>query len=943
MARPFEIELESATDSPKYYGVVDLINQYESKETKVLKLMDAAQKVHSADVNFLVLSKEHLKKDLAYVNSVISLYNTGERVNVSLSNEDYGMSIKNKIVQSQEKLQELLKVAIEETEEIVQEINKTPSEVIEQELGMAPKPEKENVVVTKTTITKSDEEVDSILPTEQTITEYTLTSPNLIYATTAAVAKKDNKDIISNEIAASALVGGAKAAGLISKAGAVIGGKTIAAGLGAAKGAAAMAASPVGLAALAGGGLAYYLIKSIDKEGIIADNVNRATSYVGEKIKDKANDLYEAGKDKAQELASRAGDAIKNKVSEGWDAVKEKAGNVASSAWDKVKETASGLTSNVKDKISDVKAQWEDYGEDEETKAANAARREGISDVSSFDANQSADSDDNYGSSSVDDDDDDFDFDLGAESYINSIKGREFLMSKEAQNYIIKMVTREEDESDSLVNMDYLPDLEKDVSSSEEDTQDDKKLPSEDEVKNKLNDTVIEMENVSLEAANAGAILEAHNESDEDVEEIRDDDVEELSDNADKITRLEDAQDLALAAMIGADNAQTETSGITVESARVFSQCVNGLMLEINDKLGITKDMPTISVSNEEAYYDPRGALLVSQEGIKDFFRKIWEAIKKAILKFIRWIKKLYRRVDVSIRIQAAKTRSLIRKLDKKGEVPLKVMNDSEIWKKYSNYIKLSKGSFSNLNDYYNGLKASPLGNALGNQLRECASIYSAMFTDLGNGKTDHVDKYVSKLTHVIYFGRINKLVSANRNKYLSAFDKGIVEKVKTKLGMSTVLIPIFVNNNKLFALKPESLRPDQDSYYKYKIVPVKDMDQETWKPNWKGAPSKNDINNLLTNLSKCVEDNSKLVRGLEAVTDYCYKFMDTFDKVQRDISIAGPTATNLIRATSGLSRFARMVAGHYVPYEILNFYINVRDLNNICSNIVDRMTVVNK
>lgn len=715
------------------------------------------------------------------------------------------------------------------------------------------------------------EEIKEVVPVA-TNTEYALTSPNLIYATTVAASTKENKDAVSNEYIIPLAWGAAKAVGSFALAH---------------KG------------ALAGLGAAGYILSSLDRDGIIADNMERATSFVGDRVKDVGAAAGEKIKEKAGEYYDAAKDKVKEKAGEAWDAIKEKASDAASAAGQAIKDKASQGYDALKEKFK---------GKDNDEEIRSDRDEDTSNDFDNTDDNDSDwDSDDNM---------------VDFESYKESAIARNLFLSTEAQHLFKKYVIRHEDSDKDL---EMLPELE----ASEEDNQEEQDKVDPKDVNT---DGVI----VSMEAVHLARRSEASEDegSVEDVKPINEKTLDELSENQDNISRLEDAQDLAIASMLGVENTTPEIASVTTESAIVFTHCVDRILHEVNDKLRITNEEFDVKVSIEEAEYDPKGSLHISNEGIKEFFSKLWNSIKGALVSIIRWIKKLYRKVDITIRAQAIKANKLLRDLSGKSSTAatLDEFNNDKNWALYSPYIRMVKGSFVELNNYYETLKNNNLTFELLKQLKESMAVYNAIFSDKEgrNTKTN-----INKLAELVDATNVTKIVRTFRNKYVADFDKSI--KLKEDRNHNDILT-ILVNNKKIFGIEPDVLVNEKTKYYKYNIVEVEDTDKDVWKQRWKGIASINDVKSLLTKITKSVDDNQKLVDKLNNYSDECYALIDIFDRIVKDKTLASDHYASMIKASASITRFARTLVTNLIPCELINYSLTICNLNDMCTIAINRM-----
>lgn len=731
------------------------------------------------------------------------------------------------------------------------------------------------------------EEVKEIVPVA-TNTEYALTSPNLIYATTVAASTKENKDAVSNEVY-----------------------PLIPVAIGAAKAVGSFALANKGL--IAGLGAAGYLLNSIDRDGIIADNIERATNFVGdkvsegaaavgEKIKDKAGEVYDAAKDKVKEKAGEAWDAAKDKAGDVWDKVKEKAGEAASAAGSSIKEKVGQGVDAIKEKFK---------GDDNDEEL----RSDGDEDNSSD--NNTADTDDNNWDSSDD-------TSIEYESYKETAIARELFLSKEAQQLFKRLMVRQESLEEDT---ELLPEL-----SSSEEEDEEKKPEGEDKVDPK--DVNTENVVISMEAANIARRSEASDADEEDVTPVDEKTLDELSENKDNITRLENAQDLVIASMLGVENGTAEIASVTTESAIVFTHCVDRILQEVNDKLRITNEEFSVKVSTEEAEYDPKGSLYISNEGIKDFFSKLWASIKSALVNIIRWIKKLYRKVDVTIRAQAIKANKLLRDLTGKSSQAstLDEFNNDKNWALYSHYIRMVKGSFVGLSDYYDTLKTNNLTYELLKQVKESLAVYNSIFSDKDGS---NIKSNVAKLADLVDADNIIRIIKAHRNKYVVDFDKSV--KLKEDRNHNDILT-ILVNNKKIFGIEPDLLVNEKIKYYKYNIVEVEDSDKDVWKQKWKGIASINDVKTVLTKISKSVDDSQKLVDRLNDYSDECYTLIDMFDRIVKDKTLASDHYASLVKASASITRLARTIVTNLIPCELINYSLAVCNITDLCTIAVNRM-----
>lgn len=354
--------------------------------------------------------------------------------------------------------------------------------------------------------------------------------------------------------------------------------------------------------------------------------------------------------------------------------------------------------------------------------------------------------------------------------FYNSPKGRKWLMSSKGQEWISYIagkynISKEEDIIDTTKVEE--PDF-KDIEQPD--------------------DVIIAMENRLAEAnylvnerKNPEDIDDEYEEAEEAIARQTEQTEEVLSDNADKITRLENTMDLVAAGINSVDHIQSSTS-ITVESAAVYNSVLQKLAIDsasiVNHEIKIG-----YNISREDMSYDPAGSLSISRESLMETLTAIYEWIKKLILKAINAIKNFFNIAKVKCKLIAAKANKLIDKLKSKKDLTNDNFNTiaNKLINNYRPLLYILEYKLSNGADYLNELAKSPMRKNVTQPLKELYNYLNKLNSNINANKEESLGGDLEAILKIMHPDNIMEKVFSPRNKYVTNFDKAIDQKSEGK------------------------------------------------------------------------------------------------------------------------------------------------------------------
>lgn len=451
--------------------------------------------------------------------------------------------------------------------------------------------------------------------------------------------------------------------------------------------------------------------------------------------------------------------------------------------------------------------------------------------------------------------------------YIDTVEGKEWLQSPEGQR-VIKAAVEEVKEERDMISFEIMPDVSK--------------------------------ENSVATKAYAAEVSE--DSSDEEKEAAYEATMIEASDNADKISRLENIEDIIATGYDAVDNA------VSIESAVVYSKMMDLLRLELKDKLDITQE--EYKISKEEFAYDPRGALFVSQEGLGDFFIKIYDMIKNLIAKFIKWIKGLFSKSKLVGSMISSRCDILLKTLSNKKELTRDQFNNVEIMilNKYKALAHIGDYTLSGMLDYAH--TAHKLRKVIDKPIKDSYSIVNKLKNDL-DSNNGSVDQEVQDLEKIFSKENIiDNLFKFNRNDRLNKLDDAVNEG-----------LPVYVIGNVVHVATNNGL--------KYDIVKKKDI---SLNGKFDKQPNNADIKRVISSLKISNTLINHTIKDIEATVSYTKRFMDIF-KGYKSKHHPNGSVTNVIDA---LTSYARVITTRFDTLELASITTNSNIMYKICKELVN-------
>lgn len=492
--------------------------------------------------------------------------------------------------------------------------------------------------------------------------------------------------------------------------------------------------------------------------------------------------------------------------------------------------------------------------------------------------------------------------------FFNTSSGNRWLLSKEGKrwvNYVLYKhpVSLEEDR--------IIPEEDLDVFSNE----DDEEL-----------ETLIAMEN-----KNDAAYLESELHEEDDVD-LKDEEktMAELSDNADKITRLENEISLVEAGIENIDDLQANGS-ISVESAIVYNKVMNKIRTDIASNIGV-KDLEEVTLSTESLEYDPVGGLTVTREGLVEILQNIYEFFKKMILKVINWIKKYFGPNTIKSKLVSNKAEKLISKLKSKKELTKEKFDNisTKLLETYRPILFVMDYDISNAKNYLDSLAKSTVRKTVYNPLKEVKPTLDKLNSDLGNSKKEELVKDAKTVAGIMNKDKVISKAFANRPKAITKLDKNVTGK-KDK----TDILPLFVNKKSGYGLISEETSFGGETLYKYDIQP---LTFTTLPGLFNTPPSKADIEVALRKTSECKKDMEIMAKDVDAILNYSKAFIESFKKFKSKSWGDNSDLKDVSGAINSIISYAKAVSIKYATLELTNYLHNSKSIQIMTEQLINAM-----
>ena len=496
-----------------------------------------------------------------------------------------------------------------------------------------------------------------------------------------------------------------------------------------------------------------------------------------------------------------------------------------------------------------------------------------------------------------------------AVKFFNSSAGNKWLLSKEGNKWINYVIYKK---NLSLEDSSILPQEDYDVFAKEDD----------DDL-----ETII-----AMEAKSDIAELDTLTESTSEVEADKDEEqtLAELSDNADKISRLEDEMTLVAAGIDSIDNIQADQS-ITVESAVYYNKVLNRIKSEAANHIGLS-NLEVYEISKEEAEFDPAGKLTIAREGLVEVLQSIYEFFKKMIMKVINWIKRYFGKVSISSKLQTAKAKSLLNKLSKTKDLTKDKFDTIQVKlvEKYRPLLYLIDFDLSKVEPFLTSIVKNPIRKTIQDPLKQIYNVLNKLNSDINNNKKEELLNDANAIAKIMSKENIVDKALGNRSKFIEKLDKKVEGKKK-----EDDIIPLICSWKGGYGLIIEETQFGGETLYKYNLQSIKFT---TLEGIFNKLPTKEDIKSALTKASLSSNDSSIIYKEMETVINYGKSFIESFKKFKKNSWGDTAGSKEVSSAISSIVSYAKAVTIQYVVQEISAYTANCKAVNKICEQIINVM-----
>ena len=496
-----------------------------------------------------------------------------------------------------------------------------------------------------------------------------------------------------------------------------------------------------------------------------------------------------------------------------------------------------------------------------------------------------------------------------AVKFFNSSRGNKWLLGKEGKQWINYVLYKK---NISLEDSSILPQEDYDVFSKEDDE---------------------ELEAIiSMEDANDALIIETvyNKEEEKNVEKDTDETMSELTENVDRISRLEDEMTLVAAGIDNIDDIQANQT-LSVESAICYNRVLDRLKNEVGNHIGL-KEINHYELAKESIEFDPAGGLTIAREGLVEILSNIYEFFKKLITKVINWIKRYFGKVSVYSKMQTAKAKRLLGKLTNKKELTKDQFDTVQV-KLIENYrpiLYLMDFDLNNAPDFLQSIVKNPIRKTIQNPLKDVYNVLNKLNSDINNNKKEALLDDAKAIATAMSKDNILKKALANRSKFISKLDKKVEVKKKEE-----DIVPLICSYKGSHGLVIEESSFGGETLYKYSIQP---LTFKTLEGLFKKVPSKNDIKAALTKASLSANDSSLIYKEMEDVIKYGNSFIQSFKKFKKNSWGDSAGSKEVSSAISSIVSYAKSVTIQYVTLEVHSYITNCKGINSICETLINTM-----
>lgn len=498
--------------------------------------------------------------------------------------------------------------------------------------------------------------------------------------------------------------------------------------------------------------------------------------------------------------------------------------------------------------------------------------------------------------------------------FYNSKEGKTWLMSPKGQEWISYIASKH--------NV-----------STEEDLVDTTKMEEPDfENIEQPDDVVIAMEN---NLGQLDYIVNGRSDyDDEDIESVvKVDETEEaLSDNADKITRLENTIDLLAAGIDSVDEIQASSS-VTVESAKVYSNILHKLAADTSAVIGYELNNDYV-ISKEDLKYDPAGGLSIARKELVEVLIAVYEQIKKMVLKAIKLIKQYLNASNLQAKLVSGRATALIEKLKTKRDISDDkfVTIENELVEKYRPLLYVLDFDLSEAKDYLDALVNNPMRHLVQQPLKDVYGYLNKLNSDIRADKAANIGSDLDKILDTMHMNNVVGKVFRLRNRYVAKLDHVAVNKKDA----SKDVYPVFVSGGKAFGLTCEVNEVSNGKEVsKYDMVR---LDFSSLQGSFRNPPSKRAIDATLQALKKTGLNTKAVYKESEDIIKYAKSFIESFRKFDNSTDEDTMNVKEISLAISSVVSYAKTITIKYATTELVNYVNNCKALLSICSSCIDAM-----
>lgn len=508
--------------------------------------------------------------------------------------------------------------------------------------------------------------------------------------------------------------------------------------------------------------------------------------------------------------------------------------------------------------------------------------------------------------------------------FYNSPKGKKWLMSSKGQEWISYIagkynISKEEDMVDTTKVEE--PDF--------------KDIEQPDDVIVAMENRLAEANYIVNERKNPEDIDDEYEEAEEAMNRQTEQTEEVLSDNADKITRLENTMDLVAAGINSVDHIQSSTS-ITVESAAVYNSVLQKLAIDsasiVNHEVHLS-----YSISKEDMSYDPAGSLSISREQLVESLLAIYEMIKQLILKAVKALKDIIYIASTGAKMVAGRAMYLTTVIKNKKELTKDKFDtiQNDLLEKYRSLLYILDYNLGNGVDYLNGLTNNPINNIITQPLKDVYGYLNRLNSDIKTDKEQSVGQDLDKILDTMHPDNIINRVFKLKNKYVDKLDK--VSKADSDNNKNTnPIYTLFVSGTKDYGLTYTSTKTNNGKeIYKYDIVRLK---HESISGLFSTPPTKRDIESILNFLRSVGGNITKSYKQSDNIISYSKSFIEAFKKFGTSSEIDSINVSEISSVISSIVSYAKTISLKYATLELYNYTRNGKALLDICNKCINVM-----